>query len=92
MPFKLATEFNRTADGLARIVLQVEMKKRDMNYEQLLELLNLMGAKENIKNLRNKVARGTFSAGFFLMCIIALGGQDVKIDLDRKMLADLGIK
>jgi len=92
MPFKLSSEFSRAGDGLARIVLQVEMKRRDIKYEDLLTMLNMMGAKENIKNLRNKVARGTFSAGFFVMCMLAMGATEVKLDLDRKMLASLGIE
>lgn len=57
----------------ARIMIQVQMKKRDIGYRELTELFHThLKVKENERNLRNKIARGTFSAGFFLMCMTAL--------------------
>ena len=89
MPIQLSSRFNRMAEGIATIVLQVEMKKRNIKYEELLEMINLLGANENLKNLRNKIGRGTFSAGFFLMCLVAMGADQVKIDFDRKLMAEI---
>ena len=57
----------------ARTLLQVEMRKRQMTYRDLTERLTKKGAQDNERNVRNKVARGTFSAAFFLDCLLAIG-------------------
>jgi len=92
MPLKIGRpNFEDTWGGMARILLQVEMKKRDMKYEELTQLLNMGGANENVRNVRNKIARGTFSAGFFLMCMIVMGVTDLKIELNPTKIKELGI-
>lgn len=88
MPSRIGT----LADGMARIALQVEMKRQDVSYEDLTERLILLGAKENVRNLRNKVARGTFSAGFLILCLIAMGTKTLTLEFNRKILEELGIE
>lgn len=62
-------------------ILRAEMTRRAMTYEQLAEKLEDLGIKDSAVNLRNKVARGGFSAAFFVQCLEAIGvGQ---IDLRR---------
>ena len=63
----------------AKGILRAEIKRRNLNYEQLAEKLTAMGAKENARNLSNKIARGGFTAGFFVMCLEAIGAQSVRI-------------
>ena len=38
------------------------------------------GVTDTAVNIRNKVARGGFSAAFFLQCLVALGAQTVRLD------------
>ncbi|MEJ0025499.1 MAG: DUF6471 domain-containing protein [Rhizomicrobium sp.] len=61
------------AHDWARRIIRVEMAKRDLSYGELAELLDKAGVHENERNLRNKVARGEFSAAFLLMCLKVMG-------------------
>jgi hypothetical protein len=63
------TEFEARAKGL----LRAEMAKRNLTYQQLVDKLHEMGVKEDEHNLRNKVARGKFTAAFLLQCLQAIG-------------------
>lgn len=58
--------------------LRSEMAKRGMTYRDLAEALGKMGLPEEEKNLRNKVARGTFTAAFFMQCLRAIGTTKVE--------------
>ena len=58
-----------------------ELAKNGMTYADLCELLKLLGIEENERNLRNKIARGTFSATFFLVCLQAIGSRNLYIDI-----------
>ncbi|WP_022701151.1 DUF6471 domain-containing protein [Oceanicaulis alexandrii] len=62
-------------------VIRSQMVKRGISYAQLTERLKLMGVEENERNLRNKVARGTFSAAFMGECLAALGVRHLEIDV-----------
>lgn len=64
------------AHDWARRIIRVEMAKRDLSYGGLAELLDKAGVHENERNLRNKVARGEFSAAFMLMCLKVMGVRD----------------
>ncbi|MDP1630203.1 MAG: DUF6471 domain-containing protein [Caulobacter sp.] len=61
--------------------IRAEMNKRDLTYADLVDRLKNIGVEENERNLRNKVARGTFSALFFIQCLEAIGVVNLKIDL-----------
>lgn len=63
----------------AKGILRAEIKRRNLNYEQVAEKLAELGVKESPKNLSNKIARGGFTAGFFIMCLEAIGAQSVRI-------------
>lgn len=63
----------------AKGILRAEIKRRNMNYEDLAEKLGEMGVQENARNLSNKIARGSFTAGFFVMCLEAIGCQSVRL-------------
>jgi hypothetical protein len=56
------------------------MARRNVTYGQLVEQLAAIGVDENERNLRNKVSRGKFTAGFMLQCLAALGTQQLRLD------------
>lgn len=64
----------------AKGILRGEIKRRNLNYDQLAEKLAAIGVTENARNLSNKIARGGFTAGFFIQCLIAIGAQSVRLD------------
>ncbi len=70
-----ALAYQEKAKGL----LRAEIKRRNLNYEQVAEKLAEMGVKESPKNLSNKIARGGFTAGFFIMCLEAIGAQNLRL-------------
>ena len=71
----LDTEWQDRAKG----ILKAELKRRNMTYANLVEKLAEKGHKDDERNLRNKVARGSFTAAFFLQCLDAIGVQTVRL-------------
>jgi Domain of unknown function (DUF6471) len=69
------TDWEERAKGL----LRGEMARRGVTYAQLVERLAAIGVDENERNLRNKVSRGKFTAGFMLQCLDALGANDLRL-------------
>ena len=63
----------------AKTILRVEMARRSLTYAHLAERLAAIGIDDNERNLRNKVSRGKFTAGFLLQCLSALGVQDLRL-------------
>lgn len=63
----------------AKGILRAEIKRRNMNYEDLAAKLAEIGVQDNARNLSNKIARGSFTAGFFVMCLEAVGCQSVRL-------------
>lgn len=64
----------------ARGILRAEMAKRGITYAQLAERLAEIGVEDNERNLRNKVSRGKFTAGFLLQCLSAIGCSSLHLD------------
>jgi 3-mercaptopyruvate sulfurtransferase SseA len=60
-------------------MLRAEMTRRGITYDQLMARLAEIGVKIDPHVLRNKVARGGFSAVFFVQCLRALGCKTVSI-------------
>jgi len=69
------TKWESQAKGL----LRAEMARRGVSYAQLVERLDAIGVTEDERNLRNKVARGKFTAAFFLQCLQAVGATDLRL-------------
>jgi hypothetical protein len=65
-------------------ILKAELKRRGMTYGDLVERLAAHGVAESEANLRNKISRGSFTAAFFLQCLIAIGCEHVQISVPRK--------
>lgn len=62
-------------------LLKAELKRRNVTYAQLVEKLADIGVKESEPNIRNKLARGKFTAVFFLQCLEAIGCQSIRLDV-----------
>ncbi|WP_206759722.1 DUF6471 domain-containing protein, partial [Acinetobacter baumannii] len=69
------TDWEEKAKGL----LRGEMARRGVTYAGLAEKLAAIGVDDNERNLRNKVSRGKFTAGFLLQCLTAIGVQDMRL-------------
>jgi hypothetical protein len=65
--------------NLVKGILRAEMTRRGITYDQLAERLAEHGLKETPVNLRNKVARGGFSAVFFVQCLRAIGVDTISL-------------
>lgn len=61
-------------------MLKVELAKRNLTYKQLSDKLAELGVIESEPNIRNKLSRGTFSAVFFVQCLMAMGSTDVHLE------------
>jgi len=60
--------------------LRAEMARRGVTYEDLAERLAGLGVQDTAVNLRNKVARGRFSAVFLIQCLTAIGARTLRIE------------
>lgn len=69
-------------DWTARVkgILKAELKRRNVTYAQLVEKLAELGIKDTEANIRNKIARGGFTAVFLVQCLAAIGAKSLRID------------
>jgi hypothetical protein len=61
-------------------LLKAELKRRNLSYADLAEKLTAIGIKENQRNISNKIARGTFTAVFFVQCMEAIGCRTIHLE------------
>lgn len=61
-------------------LLRVEMTRRRITYQMLSDKLEEIGIHETEANVRNKIARGSFTAVFFVQCLVAIGCQIIRLD------------
>lgn len=76
MPLSDSPEYEKRVQG----ILKAELKRRGVTYAQLSEKLAAMGITESEPNIRNKLARGKFSAAFMLECLTAIGVQSLRLE------------
>jgi len=57
-----------------------ELKRRNLSYADLAQKLSALGVEDNGRNISNKVSRGTFTAVFFVQCMIAMGAKTIHIE------------
>lgn len=69
-------------EAKARGLLRAEMAKQSVTYALLVGKLAEIGVMEDERNLRNKVSRGKFTAGFLLQCLSAMGVKIVRLSDD----------
>lgn len=64
----------------AKRMLRAQMTLKGVNAAGLAERLSAMGVQETEKNVANKIARGGFSAAFFLQCLKAIDAQTLHLE------------
>ncbi|MGD9616373.1 MAG: DUF6471 domain-containing protein [Alphaproteobacteria bacterium] len=75
---KAASDWQAQAKGIIR----AELKRRNLSYADLAERLTAIGIRETPENVNNKIARGSFSAVFFLQCMEAIGVNTLHLNGD----------
>ncbi len=63
----------------AKGLLKAELKRRNVTYAQLAERLAAIGVHETEPNIRNKIARGGFTAVFLLQVMAAIGVKEIRL-------------
>ena len=61
-------------------LLKAELKRKGVTYAQLVEKLAAIGVTEAEPNIRNKLARGKFSAAFMVECLEAIGSHSLRLE------------
>lgn len=69
------TEWETKVKGL----LKGELKRRNVTYAQLVDKLAAVGVMDSEPNIRNKLARGKFTAVFLLQCLEAIGASSLRL-------------
>lgn len=61
-------------------ILKAELKRRHISYKELADKLTELGVPDSEANIKNKISRGSFTAVFFLQCLVAIGCHTVRLD------------
>lgn len=72
---KLPKEWEDQVKGL----LKAELKRRNVTYAGLVDKLAEIGVVDSEPNIRNKLARGKFTAVFLIQCLEAIGAGDLRL-------------
>ena len=72
----------KDVDWTAKVkgLLKAELKRRNVGYRELCQRLAELGVKETEVNIRNKIARGGFTAVFLIQCLSAVGCQTLRLE------------
>ena len=65
----------------AKNILKGELKRRGVTYADLSAKLSEIGVSVSERTLNNKISNGGFTAAFFLECLVAIGVQQLRLDL-----------
>lgn len=70
-----------TAQWEAKVkgLLKGELKRRNVTYAGLVEKLAEIDVRETEPNVRNKLARGKFTAVFLVQCLEAIGTTELRL-------------
>jgi hypothetical protein len=60
-------------------MLKAELKRKGMTYADLVASLSKIGIEETEVNIRNKIARGGFTAVFFVQCLESIGVKELRL-------------
>ena len=64
----------------AKRYLKAELKRANVTYDQLAERLARHGMTETKASVANKLARGAFTATFFLAALVEIGCQVIRLE------------
>lgn len=70
---------NSEWEARVKSILKAELKRKGVTYAQLVERLAGIGVVDSEPNIRNKLARGKFTAVFFLQCLEAIGTSSLRL-------------
>jgi hypothetical protein len=68
-------------DTKVKNLLKAELKRKGVSYKDLVDRLALIGVQEAEPNIRNKLARGKFTAVFFFQVMVAIGADVITVRL-----------
>lgn len=74
----------------ARAMLKEAVARRELSFREFSELLMGQGVSIAPKTLSRRINRGAFDAGFFLMCLTALGVD--KLEIEGEQVGELVLK
>ena len=77
MEWQMAT--NSDWEAKVKGLLKSELKRRGVTYQQLVEKLAAVGVVDSEPNIRNKLARGKFTAVFLVQCLEAIGASSLRL-------------
>jgi hypothetical protein len=77
MEWQMAT--NSDWEAKVKGLLKGELKRRGVTYQQLVEKLAALGVVDSEPNIRNKLARGKFTAVFLVQCLEAIGASSLRL-------------
>ena len=60
-------------------MLKAELKRRGITYAELVGKLADIGVMDSEPNIRNKIARGKFTAVFLVQCLTAIGAESIRL-------------
>lgn len=60
-------------------LLKGELKRHNVTYAQLVDKLAALGITDSEPNIRNKLARGKFTAVFLVQCLEAIGVSSLRL-------------
>ncbi len=69
----LAVKTNDDWQAQVKGLLKAELKRRNLSYADLADKLAEIGVRDSERNISNKIARGSFTAVFFIQCLEAIG-------------------
>ena len=66
-------------EELVKGMLKAELKRRGVTYAGLVGKLADIGVMDSEPNVRNKLARGKFTAVFLIQCLEAIGASSLRL-------------
>ena len=71
---------NAEWEARVKAMLKAELKRKSVTYAQLVERLAAIGVVDSEPNIRNKLARGKFTAVFLIQCLEAIGATSLRLE------------
>lgn len=70
---------NAEWEARVKALLKAELKRKAVTYAGLVERLATIGVVDSEPNIRNKLARGKFTAVFLIQCLEAIGASSLRL-------------
>lgn len=70
---------NAQWEAKVKALLKSELKRKGVTYAQLVDKLAEIGVVDSEPNIRNKLARGKFTAVFLVQCLEAIGSTSLRL-------------